>query len=123
MYDLTTLQSYGLPAELAGAIAELQGNFGDSFGESFSRISLKGSRFNLKTGSGSEQIAPDYLDFVILADAPVDHCTYYEGEYDPNQDDVKPTAVWLANQEAPMIVPQVALEKSNKGRNYQAADD
>lgn len=94
-YDLVALQNYGLPAELATEIAELQDNFGDSFGESFSRISLKGNRFSLKSGNVAEMISADKLDCVILGDAPTDHCTYYAGKYDPNQEDVKPTAVWL----------------------------
>ena len=116
-YDLVALQNYGLPAELAQQVAELQNNFGDSFGESFSRISLKGSRFSLKSGSSSELISSDRLVCVILADAPTDHCTYYANKYDPaTADDVKPTAVWLRGQDAPVVVPQAALTKDATGR-------
>ena len=115
-YDLVALQNYGLPAELATEIAELQGNFGDSFGESFSRISLKGNRFSLKSGAVAEMISADKLDCVILGDAPTDHCTYYAGKYDPNQEDVKPTAVWLQGQDAPLVVPPAALTKDATGR-------
>ena len=115
-YDLVALQNYGLPAELAQQITELQGNFGESFGDSFSRISLKGNRFSLKTGSVAEMISADKLDCVILADAPTDHCTYYAGKYDPTQEDVKPTAVWLQGQDAPLVVPPAALTKDATGR-------
>lgn len=115
-YDLVALQNYGLPAELAQQITELQGNFGESFGESFSRISLKGNRFSLKSGSVAEMISADKLDCVILADAPTDHCTYYAGKYDPTQEDVKPTAIWLQGQDAPLVVPPAALTKDATGR-------
>lgn len=115
-YDLVALQNYGLPTELAQQITELQGNFGESFGDSFSRISLKGNRFSLKTGSVAEMISADKLDCVILADAATDHCTYYAGKYDPNQEDVKPTAVWLQGQDAPLVVPPAALTKDATGR-------
>lgn len=115
-YDLVALQNYGLPAELAQQITELQSNFGESFGDSFSRISLKGNRFSLKTGSVAEMISADKLDCVILADAPTDHCTYYAGKYDPTQEDVKPTAVWLQGQDAPLVVPPAALTKDATGR-------
>ena len=115
-YDVVALQTYGLPAELTAQLAELADNFGESFGESFSRISLKGSRFSLKTGSVSELLGADHLDCVILADAPSDHCVYYSGAYDPSIDDVKPTAVWLRDQPAPAVVPPAALERTNNGR-------
>jgi len=114
-YDLTTLQNYGVPAELAAQVAELAGNFGDSFGESFSRISLKGNRFSLRSGGASELLSADYLNCVILADAATDHCTWFRNKYDPTKEDVKPDAVWLYGQDAPAIVPRTVLQKNADG--------
>ena len=115
-YDLMTLQNYGVPAELAAQVAALAGNYGDSFGEAFSRISLKGNRFSLCSGGSSELISTDHLTCVILADAPTDHLIWYRDKYDPTKEDVSPTAVWLYGKDAPAIVPRTVLQKNADGR-------
>lgn len=115
-YDLMTLQNYGVPAELAAQVAALAGNFSDSFGEAFSRISLKGNRFSLRSGGSSELISTDHLTCVILADAPTDHLIWYRDKYDPTKEDVSPTAVWLYGTDAPAIVPRTVLQKNADGR-------
>lgn len=115
-YDLMTLQNYGVPAELAAQVAALAGNYGDSFGEAFSRISLKGNRFSLRSGGSSELISTDHLTCVILADAPTDHLIWYRDKYDPTKEDVSPTAVWLYGKDAPAIVPRTVLQKNADGR-------
>lgn len=115
-YDLMTLQNYGVPAELAAQVAALAGNYGDSFGEAFSRISLKGNRFSLRSGGSSELISTDHLTCVILADAPTDHLIWYRDKYDPTKEDVSPTAVWLYGTDAPAIVPRTVLQKNADGR-------
>ena len=115
-YDLMTLQNYGVPAELAAQVAALAGNYGDSFGEAFSRISLKGNRFSLRSGGSSELISNDHLTCVILADAPTDHLIWYREKYDPTKEDVSPTAVWLYGKDAPAIVPRTVLQKNADGR-------
>lgn len=115
-YDLMTLQNYGVPAELAAQVAALAGNYGDSFGEAFSRISLKGNRFSLRSGGSSELISTDHLTCVILADAPTDHLIWYRDKYDPTKEDVSPTAVWLYGTDAPAIVPRTVLQKNANGR-------
>ena len=111
-----TLQNYGVPAELAAQVAALAGNYGDSFGEAFSRISLKGNRFSLRSGGSSELISTDHLTCVILADAPTDHLIWYRDKYDPTKEDVSPTAVWLYGKDAPAIVPRTVLQKNADGR-------
>ena len=115
-YDIVALKNLGLPANLLAEIEELKGNFGESFGESFARLSLKGSRFSLKSGQSTELLSSDYLDVVILGDAVADHCTYYAGKYDPANEDVKPTAVWLRGTDAPLVVPPAKLTKDADGR-------
>ena len=115
-YDLMTLQNYGVPAELAAQVAALASNYGDSFGEAFSRISLKGNRFSLRSGGSSELISTDHLTCVILADAPTDHLIWYRDKYDPTKEDVSPTAVWLYGKDAPAIVPRTVLQKNADGR-------
>lgn len=115
-YDLMTLQNYGVPAELAAQVAALAGNYSDSFGEAFSRISLKGNRFSLRSGGSSELISTDHLTCVILADAPTDHLIWYRDKYDPTKEDVSPTAVWLYGTDAPAIVPRTVLQKNADGR-------
>lgn len=115
-YDLMTLQNYGVPAELAAQVAALAGNYGDSFGEAFSRISLKGNRFSLRSGGSSELISTDHLTCVILADAQTDHLIWYRDKYDPAKEDVSPTAVWLYGTDAPAIVPRTVLQKNADGR-------
>lgn len=115
-YDIVALKNLGLPANMLADIEELKGNFGESFGESFARLSLKGSRFSLKSGQSTELLSSDYLDVVILGDAVADHCTYYAGKYDPANEDVKPTAVWLRGTDAPLVVPPAKLTKDADGR-------
>lgn len=115
-YDIVALKNLGLPANLLAEVEELKGNFGESFGESFARLSLKGSRFSLKSGQSTELLSSDYLDVVILGDAAADHCTYYAGKYDPANEDVKPTAVWLRGTDAPLVVPPAKLTKDADGR-------
>ena len=115
-YDLMTLQNYGVPAELAAQVAALAGNYGDSFGEAFSRISLKGNRFSLRSGGSSELISTEHLTCVILADAQTDHLIWYRDKYDPTKEDVSPTAVWLYGTDAPAIVPRTVLQKNADGR-------
>ena len=115
-YDIVALKNLGLPANMLAEIEELKGNFGESFGESFARLSLKGSRFSLKSGQSTELLSSDYLDVVILGDAAADHCTYYAGKYDPANEDVKPTAVWLRGTDAPLVVPPAKLTKDADGR-------
>ena len=115
-YDLMTLQNYGVPAELAAQVAALAGNYGDSFGDAFSWISLIGNRFSLRSGGSSELISTDHLTCVILADAPTDHLIWYRDKYDPTKEDVSPTAVWLYGKDAPAIVPRTVLQKNADGR-------
>ena len=115
-YDIVALKNLGLPANLLAEVEELKGNFGESFGESFARLSLKGSRFSLKSGQSTDLLSSDYLDVVILGDAAADHCTYYAGKYDPNNEDVKPTAVWMRGTDAPLVVPPAKLTKDADGR-------
>lgn len=115
-YDIVALKNLGLPATMLAEIEELKGNFGESFGESFARLSLKGSRFSLKSGQSTDLLSSDYLDVVILGDAVADHCTYYAGKYDPANEDVKPTAVWLRGTDAPLVVPPAKLTKDADGR-------
>lgn len=115
-YDIVALKNLGLPANMLAEIEDLKGNFGESFGESFARLSLKGSRFSLKSGQSTELLSSDYLDVVILGDAAADHCTYYAGKYDPANEDVKPTAVWMRGTDAPLVVPPAKLTKDADGR-------
>ena len=117
MYDLTVLQQYGVTAEQAQQLAVvLADNYGDSFGESFPRLSLKGSRFTLRNGSSEDFIANDQLDVIILGDAADDHCVYFKDKYDPNKTDVAPTAVWYMKQPAPVVVPPTVLQRGPDGR-------
>ena len=114
MYDLVAIANqYSVPAEL---METLKGNFSDSFGESFSRLSLKGFQFTLKSGGTSDVINTQALNCVILGEGVDDFCTYYSGPYTPDAEDVKPDAVWYKSQPAPVVVPQVALEKDQSGR-------
>ena len=117
MYDLTVLQQYGVTAEQAQQLAVvLSNNYGDSFGESFPRLSLKGSRFTLRNGSSEDFIANDQLDVIILGDAADDHCVYFKDKYDPTKTDVAPTAVWYMKQPAPVVVPPTVLQRGPDGR-------
>ena len=114
MYDLVAIANqYSVPAEL---LENLKGNFSDSFGESFLRLSLKGFQFTVKSGGSADVINTQALNCVILGEGTDDHCTYYAGSYSPEVEDVKPTAVWYRSQPAPIVVPPVALEKDKNGR-------
>ena len=52
MYDLVAMANqYSVPAEL---LENMKGNFSDSFGESFLRLSLKGFQFTVKSGGSAD---------------------------------------------------------------------
>ena len=64
MYDLVAIANqYSVPAEL---LENLKGNFSDSFGESFLRLSLKGFQFTVKSGGSADVINTQALNCVIL---------------------------------------------------------
>lgn len=117
-FDVAVLQQYGLPAELASQFAVVTGNFSDDFGESFSRLSLKGFQFSVVTG-GAANVVPGSeqgLNCVIIAEGPHDFNTWYRSAYDPSAEATQPDAVWYEGTEIPSIIPPALRTKRPDGR-------
>ena len=70
------------PSELAKAI---MGGIGGG-GESFPRISIKGSRFRIKDGDAETVLETTALDVVTVGANPHPSKTYYASDWDPNAD-------------------------------------
>lgn len=87
----------GKPSALAAALA---GGLGG--GESFPRISIKGSRFRIKDGDAETVLQSTHIDVIIVGANPRYSKTYYAKTWDPNAeasapdcyslDGVKPSA-------------------------------
>lgn len=75
----------GQPSALATAI---MGGLGG--GESFPRISIKGSRFRIKDGDAETVLETTALDVVTVGANPHPSKTYYEADWDPNADPSAP---------------------------------
>lgn len=94
-----------LPEEQRALLASMFGGAMTSFGSLFNRLSIKGHRFHLMEGKQEVRTAADFLDIVILGIGAENYNVYYEGEYDPSKDDVKPTAMWGESEAVPSCVP------------------
>ncbi len=94
-----------LPEEQRALLASMFGGAMTSFGSLFNRLSIKGHRFHLMEGKQEVRTAADQLDIVILGIGAENYNVYYEGEYDPSKDDVKPTAMWGESEPVPACVP------------------
>jgi len=70
------------PSSLAKAI---MGGIGGG-GESFPRISIKGSRFRIKDGDAETVLETTALDVVTVGANPHPSKTYYASDWDPNAD-------------------------------------
>lgn len=116
-YDLAVLSQYGVSTDVIQQLnVAVKDNYGDSFGEAFSRLTLKGFRFSIRSGTSEELLSNDAIEVLVLGDAKADHLVYFAEKYDPNKSDVKPAAVWYQGTDAPVTVPQVALTKDAQGR-------
>lgn len=71
----------GQPSALATAI---MGGLGG--GESFPRISIKGSRFRIKDGDAETVLETTALDVITVGANPHPSKTYYASDWDPNAD-------------------------------------
>lgn len=94
-----------LPEDQRALLASMFGGAMTSFGSLFNRLSIKGHRFHLMEGKQEVRTAADFLDIVILGIGAENYNVYYEGEYDPSKDDVKPTAMWGESEAVPACVP------------------
>lgn len=117
-FDVAVLQQYGLPAELASQFAAVTGNFSDDFGESFSRLSLKGFQFSIVSGGASNVVpgSEQGLNCVVIAEGPHDFNTWYRSSYDPNAEATAPDAVWYEGSEIPAVVPPALRARRPDGR-------
>lgn len=103
-----------LPVEQQQLLAATFGDAMLSFGSTFNRLSIKGSRFRLMEGKQEVITKADHLDIIILSIGAENYNVYYAGEYDPTRDDVKPTAMWGANEPIPACVPPAAVQADGK---------
>lgn len=94
-----------LPEDQRALLASMFGGAMTSFGSLFNRLSIKGHRFHLMEGKQEVRTAADFLDIVILGIGAENYNVYYEGEYDPSKDDIKPTAMWGESEAVPACVP------------------
>jgi hypothetical protein len=120
-FDLTLMQqNYNLPAELVNQLQGLSAtNFADNFGESFSRLSLKGFTFSLVSGSSVTALGDKPLTVVFLGDDPKgNYLTYYAGVYSQTAENIKPDAVWYASDPTPTVVPPSVMEKDPRTGKY-----
>lgn len=119
-FDVTLMQNYGLPAELASQVQALSGtNFADNFGDTFSRLSIKGFQFSIVSDASSTPLGDKPLTVVFLGDDPKgNYLTYYSGAYSATAEDTKPTAVWYASDPAPAVVPPTVMQKDPRTGKY-----
>lgn len=119
-FDVTLMQTYGLSTELATKMQALAGtNFADNFGDSFSRLSIKGFQFSVVSGASSTPLGDKPLTVVFLGDDPKgNYLTYYAGVYSATAEDTKPTAVWYANDPTPAVVPPTVMQKDPRTGKY-----
>lgn len=119
-FDVTLMQTYGLSTELATKMQALAGtNFADNFGDSFSRLSIKGFQFSIVSGASSTPLGDKPLTVVFLGDDPKgNYLTYYAGVYSATAEDTKPTAVWYANDKTPDVVPPTVMQKDPRTGKY-----
>lgn len=119
-FDVTLMQTYGLSTELAAKMQSLAGtNFADNFGDSFSRLSIKGFQFSIVSGASSTPLGDKPLTVVFLGDDPKgNYLTYYAGVYSATAEDTKPTAVWYANDKTPDVVPPTVMQKDPRTGKY-----
>ena len=119
-FDVTLMQNYGLSTELAAKMQALAGtNFADNFGDSFSRLSIKGFQFSVVSGASSTPLGDKPLTVVFLGDDPKgNYLTYYAGVYSATAEDTKPTAVWYANDPTPAVVPPTVMQKDPRTGKY-----
>jgi hypothetical protein len=75
----------GQPSALATAI---MGGIGG--GESFPRISIKGSRFRIKDGDAETVLETTALDVITVGANPHPSKTYYASDWDPNAEPAAP---------------------------------
>lgn len=117
-FDVAVLQQYGLPAELASQLATVADNFSDDFGESISRLSLKGFQFSIISGGASNVVpgSEQGLNCVIIAEGPHDFNTWYRSAYDPSAEATQPDAVWYEGSEIPAVVPPQLRSRRPDGR-------
>lgn len=117
-FDVAVLQQYGLPAELASQLATVADNFSDDFGESISRLSLKGFQFSIVSGGASNVVqgSEQGLNCVIIAEGPHDFNTWYRSSYDPSAEATQPDAVWYEGTEIPAVVPPQMRSRRPDGR-------
>ena len=109
---MTTDLITGQATAMANIPAYAQGDsgLGDLGGESFPRLTFKGSRFRVKKGS-DEQVLEDFaLDVVILAANPTVSRVYYEGTYSEDSTGQRPVCA-SADGEVPL--PTVSQPQSN----------
>lgn len=119
-FDLTVLQSYGVSTEVLNRLPAItEGNFTEDFGESITRLSVKGYQFSLVTAGtatpvpGSEQ----GLYVVIVAEGPHDHNSWFRNPYDSNAAEAsRPEAVWYEGEPIPEVVPPALRVKDANGR-------
>lgn len=104
-----------LPEEFRTAFADTFGGAMMSFNSPFNLLSIKGSRFRLKVGGSETVLERTTLDIIFLGIAKENHNVYFKGKYVEGQDDVKPDAVWSANEKPPSNVPASALVKNHEG--------
>ena len=89
-YDLAVLSQYGVSTDVIQQLnVAVKDNYGDSFGEAFSRLTLKGFRFSIRSGTSEELLSNDAIEVLVLGDAKADHLVYFAEKYDPNKSDVK----------------------------------
>jgi hypothetical protein len=92
------------------AYAQGDSGLGDLGGESFPRLTFKGSRFRVKKGA-DEQVLEDFaLDVVILAANPTVSRVYYDGPYSEDSTGQRPMCA-SADGEVPL--PTVSQPQSN----------
>ena len=117
-FDVAVLQQYGLPAEFASQLATVADNFSDDFGESISRLSLKGFQFSIVSGGASNVVpgSEQGLNCVIIAEGPHDFNTWYRSAYDPSAEATQPDAVWYEGSEIPAVIPPQLRSRRPDGR-------
>jgi len=102
----------GRATDVANIPSYAQGDsgLGDLGGESFPRLTFKGSRFRVKKGA-DEQVLEDFaLDVIILKANPTVSRVYYEGAYSEDSTGQRPACA-SADGEVPL--PTVSQPQSN----------
>jgi hypothetical protein len=101
----------------AGAIANVpsyaqgESGLGDLGGESFPRLTFKGSRFRVTKGGDEQVLADNELDVVILAANPTVSRIYYAGRYDEASGTGERPVCASADGETPLV--SVSAPQSN----------